>query len=1303
MRFECEKFIRWGLFALVICIAACLPAEDRSCAVQQTAQIQLTLEPSSAHQAKVEVLSDGEYVITATGSEPSVDVKLHGQIDAEQVCVLAFSYFADHADDHVHVLFGTSRQGAHALPAQGLSHSEAFSLYSTDLTQSPDWKGSIGFFQIMFDAAPGQVIRLKDIVLRPPTEKERAHSSQIAEQRAEDLRLRTDLTTYLAKRYAQQVTAVYVSKTTVTIEGQTDTDDGQFYLAEIPIFENITELRRFDYVTRISPRDHRFRIELTRFRTLPDGRCDRLLSKWAVVHKSASGYELESHARYADEVETQWNTPDVQPRCKKGLGGVSADRPLEDLDQLGVCSITININLGFVHSTAKPGDIPFSFNGHKYFADSGTIDGYDRVAEYAAQRHIVSSAIILIPQARNFSDQTIGTVMADPEADPAGVYAMPNVISSEGVQLYAAALNFLAERYSRPDGKFGRIDGWIMHNEVDAGWVWTNAGDKSELTFMDLYNRSMRTMYLIARQYNPHAKVFISLTHFWNWTEDSHFYLPRQMLADLLDYSHTEGDYEWGIAYHPYPESLFQPRTWEDRKVSFSLDTPLITFKNIEVLNAWAEQPTTLYRSIKRRSIYLSEQGFNSPDYSEKSLAEQAAALAYAWKKIEPLDAIEAMQYHNWIDSRSEGGLRIGLRKFPDEPGDPMGKKPIWKLYQKLETPAENEACAFALPMVGLKAWNDVTYSGQIQGLEASAPPARRLFSDTWAATDALGRKLPDYREVGPPKPGRYVAMFYFLTQESPGQPGPRNVTTMLEQDPDTSHWQPGNYYWAEPEAGYYLSADEWVIRRHAELLSDAGVDVIVFDNTNDVTYPDVYRTIAKVFTEMRAEGEQTPQIAFLASRKSIDQLWADLYSKGLYKDLWFQWKGRPLLMTGQQIGMQRADDLPQYIQDFFTIRQSWAWDSLPWFRDGRDQWPWVAHYPQVYGWHESPVRPEAIPVSVSEHPLSNIGTSFHDGQEPPTDKYDRTSDTGRGLFFQEQWDRAIALDPELVFVTGWNEWTAGSVRAGDQSQLDAEMASWDFFPGAKLGRAGHPIHPGDLYFIDEYNEEFNRDIEPMKGNHTDNYYFQLVANIRRYKGVHAPQETSLPQTIDLAGDFAQWKTVAPEYRDHIGDTTHRNSPGNYQAGPYVDVTGRNDIVAAKVARDDRNLYFYVKTREPLTSPSGNAWMLLYIGADQDTSTGWLGYDYVVNTRILDDHTTTLCPLSKNGALGVPTHLSYRLQNDELMIKVPRSLIHQDHGPVKFDFHWTDNIAPAVPLSDFFLHGESAPERRFNYRYESSE
>lgn len=487
---------------------------------------------------------------------------------------------------------------------------------------------------------------------------------------------------------------------------------------------------------------------------------------------------------------------------------------------------------------------------------------------------------------------------------------------------------------------------------------------------------------------------------------------------------------------------------------------------------------------------------------------------------------------------------------------------------------------------------------------EPLSTPAKDLRSDTWTATDALGRALPGFDECGPRKGNRVVGMFYFVTHNNNGaKQGPFDVTKILAADPEHPKWGGGTHYWGEPEAGYYIMKDEWIIRRHARQLCDAGVDLIVLDNTNDHIYEDVFCFIADVFRRMRAEGEPTPQIACLASQKSVELLWDKIYSRGLYADLWFRWKGKPLLLFGQHVtgNRQQVNDVrfPKAITDFFTIRQSWAWTTLRWYDDGHDEWPWVDHYPQSVGWSESPDRAEYVPVAVAEHPLSNIGRSFHDGVQPETDRYDVTPDTDKGLYFAEQWSRALEVDPEFVFVTGWNEWTAGQMTRRHED-YDEEMRQWDFFPGANCGKGGRKIEMGESYFIDQYNQEYSRDIEPMKGGHGDNYYYQLMAAVRRYKGVAEPVAAGPEQTIDLNGGFDQWKQVESSYFDHVGDTYHRDSPGNFAAGPYVNRTGRNDIVESKVARDDRFVYFYVRTAEPLTPYTDPLWMLLFIDADGD-------------------------------------------------------------------------------------------------------
>jgi len=194
-------------------------------------------------------------------------------------------------------------------------------------------------------------------------------------------------------------------------------------------------------------------------------------------------------------------------------------------------------------------------------------------------------------------------------------------------------------------------------------------------------------------------------------------YTPgREVLKHLLAFSRVEGDFDWGIAHHPYPESLREPKTWLDQKATFAFDTPLITFKNIEVLDAWVKRPEHRYLGRDVRPVHLTEQGPNSRDYSPRALEEQAAAMAYVWQKVRALDAIEGFQFHNWIDNRREGGLRIGLRRFPDDPAEPLGKKPVWHVYGALGTADEEAACAFALPIIGIRSWSEVLHRGPITG-----------------------------------------------------------------------------------------------------------------------------------------------------------------------------------------------------------------------------------------------------------------------------------------------------------------------------------------------------------------------------------------------------------------------------------------------------------------------------------------------------------------------------------------------------------------------------------------------------------
>lgn len=64
----------------------------------------------------------------------------------------------------------------------------------------------------------------------------------------------------------------------------------------------------------------------------------------------------------------------------------------------------------------------------------------------------------------------------------------------------------------------------------------------------------------------------------------------------------------------------------------------------------------------------MSEAGINSRSYSEESFKEQSAGFAYAWKKLNGLEGIDGLQWHNWFDNEGDGGgILLGLRKFIDK------------------------------------------------------------------------------------------------------------------------------------------------------------------------------------------------------------------------------------------------------------------------------------------------------------------------------------------------------------------------------------------------------------------------------------------------------------------------------------------------------------------------------------------------------------------------------------------------------------------------------------------------------------
>lgn len=539
-----------------------------------------------------------------------------------------------------------------------------------------------------------------------------------------------------------------------------------------------------------------------------------------------------------------------------------------------------------------------------------------------------------------------------------------------------------------------------------------------------------------------------------------------------------------------------------------------------------------------------------------------------------------------------------------------------------------------------------------LPALSLSAPPPD-LFSDTWAATDGLGRAVPLASEVGPVRSNRTTGIFYFLWHGPNWKAGPFDIAKIFAADPDAMKkpdsplWGPMGqpHYWGEPLFGYYRSDDPWVLRKHAQMLANAGIDTLIFDTTNAEIYRETFLKLCEVFAQARRDGVPAPQICFMVNTKAgatTRRIYEALYKPGLHRELWFHWQGRPLLICDPK----EAD---AELKSFFTLRRAhWPFEM----RNTQDAWHWEATYPQPYGYSNDPGQPEQVNVSVAQNlraadgKVTNMsagdarGRDFHGGRQEAS-----RAAIDRGANFAEQWERAFALDPPFVMVTGWNEWIAG--RFG---------------------------HAGPLTFVDQFDERFSRDIEPMRGGHEDHYYYQLVAGVRRYKGARAVAPVvSRPIVID--GNFSDWEGVKPEFRDAAGDTLHRAFPGVASSGVYSNDTGRNDIVLARVSVDNTHVYFHVRAATAFAPRPAPDWLTLLIDADCRVETGWMGYEHVVE------------PAARTAGIG----------ECDLELAVPRALLGLRRLPAEIRFKWIDNIRHGGDAAEFTLRGDAAPDDRFSY------
>ncbi len=557
--------------------------------------------------------------------------------------------------------------------------------------------------------------------------------------------------------------------------------------------------------------------------------------------------------------------------------------------------------------------------------------------------------------------------------------------------------------------------------------------------------------------------------------------------------------------------------------------------------------------------------------------------------------------------------------------------------------------------------------------------------------TDAEGRRVePAYGK----RDGKSVGIFYsvWLGQHKGIQHDIYDIEALLSTEEGTaklnsfeSDGTPLNefHFCAQPLYGYYNMSDPWVVNRHVELLTACGLDYLCIDATNSVLYQTPTKLLLETLLKYQKQGFAVPKVMFYTNSYSgttVTRIYNEFYQTDTYSDIWWAPNGKPMII-GITENNKRASDQTRsggysdYItpacKEFFDVHESqWPNGTLN-YEDG---FPWMSwQYPQKI--HDGL---GTISVSVAQHSPYTI--NFSDKDNFSSRGYDHETETLNenwwlGQNFQSEWNTVFKNDDKIsnVLVTSWNEWMAIK------------------YTGAMGAR-----------FVDVYNEEYSRDCEMSAGKYGDNFYMQLVKNVRQYKLSEKKDDFEYPQmSIDIenASSLVRWDYVYAKYKDFSGDVMPRDFYNAVETEKYTDYSNRNDVTDIRVVHNAENLYFYVKTKENITDYNGTDknWMNILISTG--ASKGFEGYDFIINRTPQASGKTSIEKSTGGYVWQTAGEADYRVYGNVIVYAIPLKALGLTSSNCRIEFKVADNVTHPENIMDYYVSGESAPIGRLSYSY----
>lgn len=499
--------------------------------------------------------------------------------------------------------------------------------------------------------------------------------------------------------------------------GEIEGTDGNVYLLELAPYEDSVEGRTDYLIAKPIGEQASVQIPLGYYQNK-----DRLYNKFLLAVWDGEKYVPVSSFRYISNPEIMAeNTKEFkEPLTKKGLNIELS--MLSDAFDLGVKHASTNIAFSQIMGSG----IEYEYNGKIYHFNKAIVDAYDKTISSLSNKDISVSVIIL----NDWNPSTPNLVHPGVKKTRNVNYYMFNAATREGYEQTRAIMSFLAEHYDGSNPDYGKVSNWIIGNEIN-NQQWNYIGNMDVEQYVREYQRAFRVMYTAIKSVSANDRVYFSLDYYWNdpKNKDNKKRYGGKEIVDIFNHlSVTEGQMDWGLAYHPYPIPMTEPEFWDDGStglITNNFDSPVINFANLSVLTDYFCQDSMRNSKGEVRHIILTEEGFTSMSPTKGNVEDlQAAAIAYSYYLVDSNPYIDAYILSRQVDAPSDAkaSLYFGLWNCDmNQPNDIIAttQKRSWRVFLNVDMKRYTlDNTAFAKEILGIEKWSDIIPNFRWRALE---------------------------------------------------------------------------------------------------------------------------------------------------------------------------------------------------------------------------------------------------------------------------------------------------------------------------------------------------------------------------------------------------------------------------------------------------------------------------------------------------------------------------------------------------------------------------------------------------------